>query len=89
MESQKKLQVPVNEDNLPTALLPPEEIKVEMPIKIVYDFTKRSANKKLLDEGVYGRFEYDERSDSKIVEEDLEKLEIELKKKQKKRIRKE
>lgn len=35
----------------------------------------------LINEGVYENFEYTERCDSKIEEGDLEKLEIELKKK--------
>ena len=56
---------------IPPALIPPDEIKVDIPVKMVYDFTKKSANKQLLDEGIYGRFLFEERSDSKIVEEDL------------------
>ena len=54
------------------ALLPPEQIKVEVPpMKMVYDFTKRSANMRFVEEGVYDKFESEERCDSKIVEEDL------------------
>ncbi|CDW80668.1 UNKNOWN [Stylonychia lemnae] len=65
----------------PPALVPPEQIKVEhIPIKISYDFTKKSKNMKLLNEGQLDNFEYSERCDSKIEEGDLKKLEIELKK---------
>jgi hypothetical protein len=42
---------------------------------------------KLLNEGHMENFEFSERCDSKIEEGDLKKLEIELKKKQRKRIR--
>jgi hypothetical protein len=59
-----------------------------MPMKIVYDFTKRSINMKYVEEGIFGKFEFEERCDSKVKEDDLEKLEIELKKKQKKRQKK-
>lgn len=47
----------------------------------MYDFTKRSNNLKLANEGIYDKFEFTERCDSKIEEGDLQKLEIELKKK--------
>jgi hypothetical protein len=70
-------------------LLPPEQIKVEMPMKVVYDFTKRSHNMRLVNEGKFEDFEFTERCDSKIEEGDLAKLEIELKKKQKRRIKRE
>lgn len=71
-------------------MIAPELIKVEaIPIKVVYDFTKRSHNMKLLEEGDYERFECEERCDSKIKPEDLKKLEIELRKKQKKRNKRE
>jgi hypothetical protein len=40
-----------------------------------------------LNEGVYDKFIFEDRCDSKIEEGDLLKLEIELKKKQKKRIK--
>ena len=56
-------------------------------MKNVYDFTKRSPNMKLVEDGQFERFEYEERCDSKLKEEDLQKLEIELRKKQKKRLR--
>jgi len=44
---------------------------------------------KLLNEGRLDSLEFNERCDSKIEEGDLKKLEIELKKKQRKRIRNE
>lgn len=66
-------------------MVPPEQIKVEMPIKVVYDFTKKSKNLKLVNEGRFDDFDYIERCDSKLEEGDLAKLEIELKKKQRKR----
>jgi hypothetical protein len=50
-------------------------------LKNVYDFTKRSSNYKLMNEGVYDQFDFEKRSDSKIGENDLKVLEIELKKK--------
>jgi hypothetical protein len=80
-----------SEENLPApALVAPEQIKVEhIPVKKVYDFTKRSKNMKLFNEGHMENFEFSERCDSKIEEGDLKKLEIELKKKQRKRIRNE
>ena len=40
----------------------------------------------LVQEGIFDNFEYTDRCDSKIEEGDLQKLEIELKKKQRKRI---
>ena len=43
----------------------------------------------LINDGVFDRFMYEDRCDSKIEEGDLQKLEIELRKKQKKRIRNE
>lgn len=43
----------------------------------------------LVNEGIFSEFEYQERCDSKIEQGDLQKLEIELKKKQRKRIRQE
>ena len=65
-------------------------IKVEaIPTKVVYDFTKRSKNYKLAEEGIYDKFDCEERSDSKIKPEDLKKLEIELKRKQKRRVKNE
>lgn len=68
----------------------PELIKVEtIPMKVVYDFTKRSQNMKFLEEGFFDKFEREERCDSKLKEEDLKKLEIELRKKQKRRVRRE
>ncbi len=67
---------------MPTALVAPELIKVSaIPIKKVYDFTKRSQNAKYLEEGAQDQIEYEERSDSKLNQDDLKKLEIELKKK--------
>ncbi len=69
-------------ESIPKALPPPELIKVEaIPTKVVYDFTKRSANYRMVEEGIYDRFDCEERCDSKIKPEDLKKLEIELKKK--------
>lgn len=68
-------------------MVPPDQIKVEIPHKIVYDFTKKSYNTKLLEDGVLDRFIFEDRCDSKIEEGDLEKLQIELKKKQRKRAR--
>lgn len=44
---------------------------------------------KMLEEGLYDKFECEERCDSKLGQDDLKKLEIELKKKQKKRIKRE
>lgn len=55
----------------------------------MFDFTKKSKNMKLLNEGRLDSLEFNERCDSKIEEGDLKKLEIELKKKQRKRIRNE
>ena len=70
-------------DQIPTAIIiQPELIKVEtVPLKKVYDFTKRSKNMKLVEEGIFDKFDHEERCDSKIKPEDLKKLEIELKKK--------
>jgi hypothetical protein len=77
-------------DKIPPALISPDLIKVEaIPKKVVYDFTKKSTNYKMLEEGIYDRFDCEERCDSKIKPEDLKKLEIELKKKQKRRIKRE
>jgi hypothetical protein len=75
------------QDNVAPALVPPELIKVEIPHRMVYDFTKKSYNSKLLEDGVYDRFIFEDRCDSKIEEGDLEKLQIELKKKQRRRNR--
>lgn len=58
-------------------------------MKVVYDLRKRSNNQRLIQEGKYEELECVERCDSKIEEGDLERLEIELKKKQKKRLRNE
>ena len=44
---------------------------------------------RLVEEGIYERFEGEERCDSRLKEEDLKLLEIELRKKQKKRIKRE
>eukprot|EP00347_Sterkiella_histriomuscorum_P021741 403332928 len=82
----------IYDPNMPApiaALLPPDQIKVQIPVKKLYDFTKRSQNMQLVNEGVFDQFDYTERCDSKIEEGDLQKLEIELKKKQRKRIRQE
>jgi hypothetical protein len=74
----------------PAIIAQPDLIKVQaIPSKNIYDFTKRSNNMKYLEEGLYDKFEYEERCDSGLKEEDLKKLEIELKKKQKKRIKRE
>lgn len=59
-----------------------------MPYKTVYDFTKRSTNYKMMTEGIFDQYECERRCDSKILENDLKVLEIELKKKQEKRIKK-
>jgi len=50
-------------------------------MKVVYDFTKKSKNMRLVNEGRFDDFDYIERCDSKLEEGDLAKLEIELKKK--------
>jgi hypothetical protein len=42
-----------------------------------------------LEEGALDRIEYEEHSDSKLNQDDLKKLEIELKKKQKRRVKRE
>jgi hypothetical protein len=78
-----------NIETIPTALVAqPDLIKVEtVPQKVVFDFTKRSNNARLLEEGVLDRFESEQRCDSKIKPEDLKRLEIELKKKQKRRVK--
>lgn len=69
-------------DQIPSALIAPDLIKVEaIPTKLVYDFTKRSNNYRMAEEGIYDRFDCEERCDSKIKPEDLKRLEIELKKK--------
>lgn len=78
--------------DLPPALIAPELIKVQaVPTKKVYDFTKRSNNIKLLEEGAsIERFEFEEkRCDSRLLDDDLKKLEIELKRKQKRRQKRE
>jgi hypothetical protein len=71
--------------DLPTALVSPELIKVEtMPTKKVYDFTKRSENYRYIEDTNLSleNLEYEERRcDSRLKEEDLKLLEIELKKK--------
>jgi len=85
---------------LPPALVAPDLIKLEsLPTKKVYDFTKHSQNYRLFDnnEAMHQptnysleNLEYEEkRCDSRLKEEDLKLLEIELRKKQKKRIKKE
>jgi hypothetical protein len=45
-----------------------------MPRKVVYDFTKKSYNAKLVEDGVFDRFIFEDRCDSKIEQGDLEKL---------------
>jgi hypothetical protein len=42
-----------------------------------------------LEEGALDRIEYEEHSDSKLNQDDLKKLEIELKKKHKRRVKRE
>lgn len=67
-------------------------IKVEPPQKTVYDFRKKSSNMRLLKETTLytlESFDCEKRCDSIIEEGDLKKLEIELKKKQRKRIARE
>ena len=79
-----------NLERIPTAIEAPDLIKIEaIPTKVVYDFTKRSANLKLVEQGDFDNFEYEERCDSKLRPEDFKKLEIELKKKHKKRQKRE
>ena len=75
-KSDQSLSSPVrtNQENVPPALVPPDQIKVEMPRKVVYDFTKKSYNAKLVEDGVFDRFIYEDRCDSKIEQGDLEKL---------------
>jgi len=86
---------------LPPALVAPDLIKLDsLPTKKVYDFTKHSQNYRLFDNNEaillpttnysLENLEYEEkRCDSRLKEEDLKLLEIELKKKQKRRIKKE
>jgi hypothetical protein len=86
---------------LPTALVAPDLIKLEnLATKKVYDFTKHSQNYRLFENNEttmqpsanfsLENLEYEEkRCDSRLKEEDLKLLEIELKKKQKRRIKKE
>lgn len=47
-----------NKLSVPPALIPPEDIRVERPVKIVYDFTKRSNNMKLVKDGKFEGFDY-------------------------------
>ena len=75
--------------DIPSVLVPPEKIKVERPMKAVYDFTKKSENQKFIREGKIENLECEYRSDSILVESDLKKIEAELKKQQEKRIKKE
>lgn len=54
-------------ETLPSALLAPDLIKVEVyPMKVVYDFTKRSKNMKMVEDGVFENFEFVERCDSHL-----------------------
>jgi hypothetical protein len=66
--------------DIPSVLVPPEKIKVERPMKAVYDFTKRSENQKLIREGKVENLECEYRSDSILIESDFKKIEAELKK---------
>lgn len=73
-----------------SVLVPPEQIRVEIPVKYVFDFTKRSKNYKMMKKqrGNEGdgfeecEYEFERRCDSKIEPGDLEKLEAELRRKQ-------
>lgn len=57
----------VLQESIPPALVAPDLIKLEaIPSKIVYDFTKRSKNQKFLEEGLFERFECEERCDSRL-----------------------
>lgn len=69
-------------------MISPELIKVEFPQKQVYDFRKKTNNYQLMNSGIYDQYDCEKRYDSKVVEEDLKTLEIELKRKQEKRIKK-
>jgi hypothetical protein len=62
------------------ALAAPEDIRLEqVPVKREFDFTRRSANMQLIKEGRFdAEFTFRERSDSKIGENDLERLQVEL-----------
>ena len=78
------------DQSLPPAIVEPDLIKISaVPTKKVYDFTNRSLNAKYLEEGALDRIVYEERSDSKLNQDDLKKLEIELKKKYKRRLKRE
>jgi hypothetical protein len=68
--------------------VPPDMIRVEHPLKTVYDFRNKSNNMRILKENslyTLQTFDSEKRCDSIIEEGDLKKLEIELKKKYKKR----
>lgn len=54
----------------------------------VFDFTKRSKNFQLMQEGQHELYESEMRRDSKLEPGDLVKLQAELKKKQEKRLKK-
>lgn len=72
-------------------MVSPELIKVAMPLKSVFDFRKHSKNMNLVRSSNFNlqNYEFEKRSDSIIEEGDLQKLEIELRRKQKKRIQNE
>ncbi len=63
----------------PPALLPPDDIKLtRIPVKMVYDFTKKSQNMKILESlnqdsslASSRDFSYEERCDSRLKPEDL------------------
>jgi hypothetical protein len=70
------------DQSLPPALVEPELIKVSaIPTRKIYDFTKHSVNNKYLEEGALEQIIYEEHQDNRIKEEDLKKIEIELKRK--------
>lgn len=59
----------------------------QKPAKLLHDFTKQSDNFKKMKEGNYENFTCQYRTDSNLNESDLKLLEEELKRKQKKRLR--
>lgn len=73
----------------PTAIPLLDQIRVEIPVKIVYDFRKQSQNMQMVRQGKLGNFRGEEKLDEILSEDDLGKIENELKKKHKKRTKRE
>lgn len=48
-----------NQPSLPSVLVAPDQIKVQMPKKVFYDFTKHSQNYQLLKDERYDQFHYE------------------------------